>query len=219
MDKVCLVADPYPPYQYLEGAKVVGLDCELIRAAFQVQGFETEISLHPWEECLRIMEEGGADGLFQIQPTPEREKEFLFSDLLRRARTVFLENSGQPVDLTALGGLSQVAKRYSLGLVQGYSYDPEVDALPDERKTFFNGQEELLDGLSRGQVDLALMDQGVAGFLARKLGLDNIRPTRGFEVERNLHLAFRKDLKDLAELFNSGLARLEETGERQRIYI
>ena len=218
MDKVSLVADPFPPYQYLEGGRVVGLDCEVIRAAFRVQGIETEISLHPWDECLRIVKGGGSDGLFQIQPTPEREKEFLFSVLLRRARTVCLENRAKPVDLGAYESLTQAVENHSLGLVQGYSYDPTVDKLPGDKKTLFPEQEDLLKGLSQSRVDLALMDQGVADHLARKLGLTKIRPAKGFEISRNLHLAFRKDLQELADLFNSGLARVEETGERQRIY-
>ena len=132
-----LVADPYPPYQYYKGQKIVGLDYYLIQAAFRVKGFEIQTHLHSWDKCIAIMDRGQADGLFQIQPTKEREKSFLFSEVLRTAQTVFLHNTVEPIELINLKSAEMILKKNTLGLVKGYSYSPEIDNSSHSNKVFF----------------------------------------------------------------------------------
>jgi ABC-type amino acid transport substrate-binding protein len=164
------------------------------------------------------MKSAKADGLFQIQPTPEREKQFIFSDPLRVARTVFLQNVSAPIDLAQYETLSQILDKHNLGLVKGYSYHPEIDDLKHQNKVIVSSQEALLKGISKNDFDLALMDRGVAEYLSGTLGITNVSLDAGFQIERRLYVAFRKELVDVVRLFNSGLREVERKGLRRTIY-
>ena len=71
---VQLVADPYPPYQFSENETICGVDHDVIVAAFREVGLETMTTLLPWNECLSRVRGGEADGIFQIQRSPERDE-------------------------------------------------------------------------------------------------------------------------------------------------
>jgi polar amino acid transport system substrate-binding protein len=215
---IILVADPYPPYQYLESGEVAGVDHDLIQSAFRVHNLDIDVSLYPWDRCLQLIESAEADGLFQIQPTPEREKQFIFSDPLRIAQTVFLQNVSNPIDLAQYDTLSRILDKHNLGLVKDYSYHPEIDDLRHQNKVMVSSQEALLKGISKNDFELALMDRGVAEYLSGTLGITNVSIGAGFEIERRLHVAFRKGLVDIVRLFNSGLREVERKGLRQTIY-
>lgn len=217
IETVQLVADPYPPYQYLEGQTVRGADHDVIAAALGEQGLHSRTRLLPWDECVRRMESGEAHGVFQITPTPERERQYLFSKPLRTARTVLFGNTGNPVDLSGINDPKEIFNRCVLGTVKGYSYDPLIDGLEGLSKVTLDSQEDLLTGLSEGKFDLAVIDIGVGNYLANKLGITNIQRAEGYEITRVLHVAFQRDLGDVVDRFNAGLETVRKTGIRDRI--
>lgn len=216
--KLKLVADPYPPYQFIDHGEIVGVDHDLVKTAFQLSGIEIEVNLHSWDDCIELMETGEVDGLFQITPTPDREEQFAFSKLMRTAQTVYLGNSSSNVILSHFASHAEILTRHSLGLVEGYAYHPEVDELDNKQKTFYSSQEALLQALSHKDIDLALMDIGVAKHLSNGLGLDNIIVLPGHAIERKLHVAFQKILTELVNLFNQGLESLDQQGLRPKTY-
>lgn len=219
MDDKCvtLVADPYPPYQYQDGGAVKGIDADLIASAFQAVGYDVQVRLLPWEECLRQLDAGGADGIFQITRTPERERRYVFSELLRTAETAFFALSDQAIQLRETVDLREQLEPFTLGVLTGYSYDPAIDSLDPTTKVEVDGQEDLLLGLKDKCFDLAVMDSGVAAFLADKLGISGIKRVDGFAVTRELHVAFRPECEDLVAKFNTGLKKLKQQGTLQRI--
>lgn len=58
IEAVQLVADPYPPYQYMEGGTVKGVDHDIIAAAFAEYGILTIARLLPWDDCIRLLVAG-----------------------------------------------------------------------------------------------------------------------------------------------------------------
>lgn len=215
---VQLVADPYPPYQFSEGGMIRGVDHDVVAAAFAEHGLRSETRLLSWDECLRRVVEGEADGIFQIQRSPERDKTYLFSQSIRTARTVFFKRAGfrfafgpgqDPVE--TLAGLR-------LGVVAGYGYGDPVDAVPDEAKIAVESQEELLAGLVDDRFDLIAGDLGVISFLSRKLGIADIERVEGAEIARVLHVAFNKERGDLVTLFDSAFEQIIREGLRDKIF-
>ena len=215
--RVTLVADPYPPYQYEEGGTIRGIDYEVIASAFQAAGYDVQVRLLPWEECLRELDAGGADGIFQITRTPEREERYVFSDLLRTAETGFFARSDQVIQLSETVDLREQLESSTLGVLAGYSYDPVIDSLDPAMKVEVGRQEDLLRGLTEKRFDLAVLDSGVAAFLADKLGISGIKRVEGFAVTRELYVAFRPKCRDLVQPFNVELRKLREQGKFERI--
>ncbi len=215
--RVTLVADPYPPYQYEEDGNLKGMDYEVIVSVFHGMGCDVHVALCPWQECLRRLDRREADGIFQITRTPEREERYVFSDLLRSAKTVLLARSGEPIRLDPTKDLREELSPYSLGLLPGYSYHPAVDALDPATKTEVQRQEDLLLGVKERRFDLAIIDLGVAAFLIEKLGITGVERVEGFSVTRELFVAFRPEFRDLVPRFNGELTKLKQQGRLESI--
>lgn len=215
--RITLVADPYPPYQYEEGGTVKGVDYEVIASAFQAAGYDVQVRLLPWAECLRQLDAGGADGIFQITCTSEREERYVFSHLLRTAETDFFARSNLAIQLRETVDLREQLESFVLGVLAGYSYDPVIDSLDPTMKAEVGCQEDLLLGLKEKRFDLAVMDSGVAVFLADRLGISGIKRVEGFAVTRELFVAFQPARTDLVVSFNEGLKTLKQRGALQRI--
>ena len=218
IETVKLVADPYPPYQYKENNTVKGIDHDIITAAFEEHEIKTKTQLFPWEVCIEHMEMKKVDGIFQITITPEREKAFLFSKPLRIAKTVLFRNTKTPVRFNKDVEILCQLKRYKLGVLAGYSYDPMIDSLREPVRTEVKSQEMLLEDLLRGEFDLAIMDLGVAAYLMEKMDMDGIERVEGYEITRQLHVAFQKNLCELVNLFNAGLDKVREKGLYNKIF-
>lgn len=202
-----LVADPYPPYQHARDGVVEGLDHAVVTAAFGAAGMQAHTDLLGWEECLEALRDGSADAIYQITPTPEREGWLAFSAPFRQARSVLYRRRGEGPEEVGEEALAALGDRYRLGALAGFSYGPTVDSLGERIE--FGGDSDLLHGLRQRQVDLAIVDEGVAAHL---LGADDsLEPVPGFAASRPLHLACRRDRPEIVAAFDEGLARIGAT--------
>jgi polar amino acid transport system substrate-binding protein len=212
MRKVMLVADPYSPYQFEEGGTVSGVDHEIISEAFKIYDIGTETKLFKWEECMAHMENHRADGIFQITRTPERQEKFLFSDILRIAKTAFFSKEADAITFNRNIEFAQQLQGLKIGVLSGYSYNVDIERLSDESKLKVEKTEQLLQGLIRGEFDIALIDIGVASYMIRKHNVKGITKMGGYEIERMLYVAFQKELTGLVDLFNLGLKKIKQNG-------
>ena len=216
---VHLVADPYPPYQYEESGTIQGVDHDAIVEAFKIGGIEARTRLLTWDRCMKSMEEGSADGVYQIAKTPERERQFLFSELLRTAKTLLCCLSGASFADPILRTSSPIdLEKHAIGVLAGYSYNPVIDGMKPPHKIEVGSHELLILGLRKSRFELALMDQGVAEHLFTKLNINDIVTIEGHALERHLYVAFKKKMEDLAHVFNSGLKRLRQTPTYRSIF-
>jgi polar amino acid transport system substrate-binding protein len=207
-----LVADPYPPYQFEEAGTVKGIDHDIIMEAFGVFGLQMHTTLLPWDRCMKSMEEGLVDGVYQIVRTTEREKQFLYSDLLRTAKTAFYTmKPSLPDDQSPRIRLPFNPEQHTLGVLAGYSYNQVIDGLKPPNKFEAGDHAQLMKGLRDGRFELALMDQGVAEHLLSKHRIVDIVRIEKYTINRDLYVAFQKKRVDLAETFNSGLERILRT--------
>jgi polar amino acid transport system substrate-binding protein len=215
---VKLVADPYPPYQFEEGGEIIGVDHDIVAESLKIHGITAETSLHNWDDCMALMEKGTADGIFQITRTPERTAQFLFSECLRTARTVFFKKAGYTIHLNDSVDLITQLRGLRIGVQSGYSYSPSIDSLGAEYKIERESGEDLLMGLLQDECSLILMDHGVAVYLMKRLGIREIERVQGFDIQRALHVAFQKDHADLIRHFNEGLGTLKKNGTYGEIF-
>lgn len=197
----------------MKGSRITGLDYEIIRNAFETQSLDISVALHPWDECIERVSQGVADGVFQIARTPERERRFLFSDILRIAKTVFYCNKAKPVMLGRDDRLIEKLQGTKIAVVKGYSYGPELDNLHDIPKISVGNHQEALLELSANKVDLAIIDEGVGVYLADVLMLGSkLQRVANFQIDRPLFVAFHRTRLQIRERFNSGLGEIRKNG-------
>ncbi len=181
-------ADPFPPYQYFdENGDVVGSDFKLVTDALIKADYEPEVVIDEWSIIEGMLSRKELDFGFQVQKTPEREKKYFFSKLLRNAETQLvtwdkdlrLENYGEIAD-----------KKLKIGVMSGYLYGDAIDNLPSDLKVCYDSGEELLKDIDSKKIDLGVFDKGVKEYVMKKYSLQNIYSVDNLTFIRPLYVVF-----------------------------
>jgi len=102
----------------------IGLNVELIRAAFKKAGLATKIDLLPWRRAKVVAEVGRAAALFTCSHRPDRERHFLYSSKIRTVRTGIyaLVRNNSP----KIRSLSDIGNKL-VGVTAGYNLQDELN--------------------------------------------------------------------------------------------
>lgn len=197
--KVIVGADPFPPYQFYNAGRLEGTDYRAIDQCLDRLGLDREYILAPWAEIEQMLTRGKIDMAFQVQKTPEREKIYHFSKLLRNAVTGFVSLAPLKLD-----HVSDIKKQgLTLAVIDGYQYGPETGQLCSASKICCADIKGQAAAVINGRADLAVVDIGVFTYLkengANPLQTLHILPSPMFE--RPLYVVF-KDMH-LRDKFNS----------------
>jgi polar amino acid transport system substrate-binding protein len=217
-EKLTLVYEPYPPYEYNDGGKLIGTDVDIIRAVCKRVGCEPEFSERPWKRAMVEVKTGQVDGIFSLFKTEERE-EFLFfpSESLSFEKNVVITKKGKGIKATKLDDL----KGKSFGVVVDYSYGDDFDAYKDLKKEVCKDNEELLKKLYAGRMEVAIINELGYHSLIKKMGLKG-----KFEVIHEqsfdpLFIGFSKakgeKAKKVADDFSKALIEMRKKGDIKKI--
>jgi polar amino acid transport system substrate-binding protein len=71
----------FPPYEFKNGADIVGFDVDMMNAVCDQLGYELQIEDMAFDSIIPAVQSGKADvGVAGMSITPDREKNVLFSD-------------------------------------------------------------------------------------------------------------------------------------------
>jgi len=175
---VRLGSGEWPPY---EGASLpnFGLTNYIVTEAFREAGMKVEYSFLPWKRSMQFAREGRLDGTFVWTKTPEREKDFYFSEVLLSQQTVFFHRKDFKLSWNRITDL----KGLKIGVTVGYVYNPDLDkllqadliSLKKNKKTDFfslinnNPRDEMsLRQLASGKINIWPVEVPVAKTLMNK---------------------------------------------------
>jgi ABC-type amino acid transport substrate-binding protein len=219
---VRLSTSEWQPY-IREDREAPGYVYELVKEAFHAAGCEVDIQFRPWARALAEAEAGQADGLFLEYYSEGRKARFVYSHPFPGGPVGFLARKADaitfPVDprkdlAGALAGLRQ----YRFGVVRGYINIKGLDEAPGLMRDEATSDLQNIQKLATGRVDLVFIDQYVAGYLIRKdlaQYEDSLVFLEPALEKKDLFIAFSRRAPDLGrklEAFNTGLARLRQTG-------
>lgn len=235
--RLLLIAENWPPFEYEQDGKIVGVDVEVLARIFKKLGIAYEIRLYPWSRCKMMAENGETDMLLSISYAKDRESFLLYTESQREFGrsgtwpTEYLWSSEYVffcrqlyADKLKFESLAQVrADGYRLGTVRDYSYSPEFQKTCTsayEAPDFESG----IRLLAEGKYDLFPADQTVGMHTVKKLRLTS-------ELTRLPKAIFKKpylmpfgqkstypDKLGLMTRLYAELAALRESGEYQKIY-
>ena len=81
----------FPPYEFMEGGKIVGIDAEMAQAIADILGMELVIENMDFDAILTAVETGKADiGVAGMTVTEDRLKSVDFSDPYATAKQVII---------------------------------------------------------------------------------------------------------------------------------
>lgn len=203
-----LGADPaYPPFEFFDSEGIYkGIATDYLR----IIGQRTGISFvgpvqQPWNETLQQARSKKIDLLAALNPSQERKSYLIFSDPYLSYRRMILMRDDAP----AITGLTDLAGK-RVGVLRG-----TTDAIflsqnaPDVRVVEFTRGDNVLLAISSGEI-AAGVGNGLSGiFIARQLGLLNIKVAAPASLDtHSIHFAVRDDWPELASIINKALATI-----------
>lgn len=202
--------DNFPPYNFVDGGRVVGLDAEIVAAMVKQAGAEVQFEPQPWSRVQDMLERGEIDAAFQFVGRPDRFEKYFMIGPHRMGQTVFAARPGRDIpvrDVDALRG-------YRIGVVRGYTYGPAFDGAAHLTKDATAGDNlQLVRMLAAGRVDLIIGDREALSHFARQAGLHAqmqvLQPVFS-EVPR--YIAVPRSKPAIAARLDKALAELRRNG-------
>lgn len=203
----------FPPYEYVEGDQVVGIDADIAAAICEKLGYELQIDDMEFDSLIAAVKSGKADfAMAGMTVTKERQQMINFSDSYATGIQSVIVKEGSDItcvdDLFAEGAnhtvgvqLSTTGDIYASGDIQDAGYGTVLQ--------FPNGNEAVL-ALVNGKIDCVIIDNEPAkAYVAANEGLKVLDTSYAVE---DYAAAIAKENTELLEKFNAALAELKADG-------
>lgn len=195
----------FPPYEYVSGDGIDGIDPEIIRRIAAALGYELEIQDMSFDSIIAAVQSGKADiAASGITVTEERKKQVLFTDAYVVAEQVIIVKKESPLKRAA------DLKKSRIGVQHGTTGDTYVTKNICEPERFANGPLAVA-ALKAGKLDAVVVDGEPADvYISQNPGLRKIEDALTSEYYA---FAIGKYAPELCELFNRELRKLRASGE------
>jgi two-component sensor histidine kinase/ABC-type amino acid transport substrate-binding protein len=195
----------WPPLDYTENGKHTGLLSEYIAIIENKLGVTFErVYYNNWNDILNGLQNGEVDFVGAIQKTPERDDYLLFTDVFMNIPVFILTQNNYPFQLTP-----ERLNDMSIGGVTGYeSVNYIRETYPGVRVHEFDDDLSALIQTSLGNVDAAVADLAVAGYLIQKYGITRLNFGKKLDFEWEIRMGSRKDAPELVSILNKTLGSI-----------
>ena len=147
----------FPPYEYFEGEKIVGIDAEIAEAIAEKLGLELVIENMQFDSIITAVSEGAADiGLAGMTITDERLEQINFSISYASGVQSIIVKEGSAI--TTVDDLYADGAAYKVGVQLGTTGDIYAsEDFGDLVTQYTNGNEAVL-ALTKGDIDCVIID-------------------------------------------------------------
>ena len=201
----------FPPYEFYEGEKVVGIDAEVAEKIAEKLGLELEIADVSFDSIIPGVQSGKYDmGMAGMTVTDERKRSVNFSDSYATGiQSVIVKEDSTIKSIDDLDGKKIGVQTATTGDI--YASD---DYGEDNVKRFENGAAAVA-ALTANKVDCVIIDNEPAkAYVEANKGL-KILDTE-YAVE-DYAICFSKDSEELQKKVNDALNELKKDGSIQKI--
>ncbi len=203
----------FPPYEYYEGDKIVGIDAEIAAAIAEKLGLTLEIEDMEFDSIITAVNGGKADiGMAGMTVTPERQEEVNFTTSYATGVQVIIVPEDS--DITSVDDLMAEGASHIIGVQRNTTGDLYTtwdleDAGLATIDRYSKGTEAVM-ALVTGKVDCVVIDNEPAkAFVAENPGL-KILDTE--YIEEQYAGAIAKDNTALCDAINKALGELIADG-------
>lgn len=208
----------FPPYEYMEGEKIVGIDVEIAQAIADKLGMELKIDNILFDSIVPAVATGKADiGIAGMTVSDERKESVDFTDSYATGVQVVIVKEGSDIkdvkDLTKKGANNKVGVQMGTTGDIYCSDDIEGEGFGTVQK--FDAGADAVQALATGKIDCVVIDnQPAKEFVKANEGL-KILDTE-YAVE-DYAIAIAKGNTELKEKVNKALQELIADGSVQKI--
>lgn len=231
----------FPPYEYKEGDKIVGIDAEIAAAIAEKLGMTLKIEDVDFNAVLTGVGEGKYDmGMAGITVTDERKETMDFSTTYATGIQVIIVNDGS--EITGLDSLfvfdeegnptalvnpdikigvqeSTTGDIYSSSAIESWGFNDlnEDGSIKTERVIRYKTGAEAVAALKSGKVDCVIIDNEPAkSFVEANEGIHILEGENEYAVE-DYAICVKKGNSELLDKINQALAELKADGTIDRI--
>ncbi len=206
----------FPPFEYKENNEYVGIDIELIKKIAETEGFEVELKPIDFGGIIAALQSGQIDGAIAgASITEERKNSVDFSDPYYDSGVVAVvhKDNTSIKSVNALSGKNIAVKNGT----EGAKY-VDTNLKGKAKVRIYEDSVSMYKAVENKQADVAFEDLPVIGYNIKitpdsklKIATDRLTTSSyGFMVKKGAN-------QELLQKFNSGLKKLKENGEYNKI--
>lgn len=210
-DKLVMATNAeFPPYEYYEGDKIVGIDAEIAAALAAELGMELQIEDMQFDSIVAAVQSGKADiGLAGMTVREDRLESVNFTNPYTTAAQVIIVKAGSTIETP------EALEGKTVGVQLGTTGDIFAEDIKDVKIDRYNKGFEAVQALQQDKVDAVIIDREPAKvFVEENEGLKIL--DQEYTVE-DYAIAVGKNNTELLEKLNAALAKLEESGKLKEI--
>ncbi len=223
-ERLTFVADSWCPYNCTPGSQREGILIEIIKQVFEARGFTVEYRVSSWSRAIKDARRGKYTGI--VGAFHDDAPDFVFSShpIIESQQAFFAERKST-WQYTGIPSLSKV----SLGVIQDYSYAPELDKYIQKNKNnprliqVSSGEEALKNIIKKtllGRISAFVEDSRVEEYVARSMGVDGQLKAVGVLVTQDVFVAFSPAnvrSGEFAVMLEEGIVELKQSGKFDQI--
>jgi len=196
----------FPPFEYLDGDKIVGFDIDFINAIAAEMGKEVVVKDMSFDGLLPALQTGKVDVVIAgMTATEERQKAVNFSQPYYSANQVIILPEGN-TDIKNFDDL----KGKKVAVMLGFTGDVVVSEMPEVKVERFNAAYAGIMALQAGKVDAVVLDSETANnYVAKNAGL---KLAEGKGEAEDYAIAVKKQDEALLKEINAAIDKIKADG-------
>ncbi len=201
----------FPPYEFYENQKIVGVDAEIAEAVAKKLGRELVIEDMKFDTVVAQVASGKADfAMAGLSVDPDRLKSVDFSDPYTTATQVIIVRKDQtdiltPEDLTGK----------KVGVQSGTTGDLYAENIENATVERYNSGVDAVMSLKQSKIDAVMIDSEPARVFVTQN--DDLQIVSEPFTEEEYAIAVKKGNTDLLGQINTAIKELKESGELNKI--
>ena len=201
----------FPPYEYREGTKIVGIDPDIINEIARRSGYDVIIEDMQFNSVIAAVQTGKVDvGASGITVTPERAKSVNFTMPYAQAGQLLLTHKTSPYRSVA------DIENHRVGVQMGSTGDIYVTKNIRCKIERYGNSSMVVEALKHKKVDVAVVDSEPAKvYLAKNPDLRKLEEPLVMEYYA---FALSKKRTDLLDIFNRALVEMKADGTLEKIF-
>ena len=209
----------FPPYEYLDGSEVAGVDVEIGRAIADKLGVKLEIKNTAFEGIVMAIASGNGDmAITGMTITEDRKKEVDFSHpYINSVQYLIVKNDSTLEKMEDLAGKKVAAVLgYTGSLILGDEIQKGVLLDKGTQLSDYNSAGDATLALTSGKADAVIMDEMVAkSIVAKDSSLKAVKLTYedGSDTAEEYGVAVQKGKEDLLAIINEVVNDLVKNGK------
>ncbi len=200
----------FPPYEYYEGDKIIGIDAEIADAIAKELGLELVITDMEFDSIITSVKGGAADfGLAGMTITEERLEEIDFSISYASGVQSIIVKEGSAIK--SVDDLYADGAAYKVGVQLGTTGDIyATDDFGDDLVTQYTKGNEAVVALLGGDIDCVIIDNEPAkAFVANNEGLTILETSY---ADEDYAACISKENPELKKAIDAAILKLTENG-------